>query len=390
MAKFDHKTFNEEAFGKYVDVIPKTKRNELLKSKALRPNSQIRQAFEGQTGVVYATLPMYGRIGGKPLNYDGETDITSESTTTFDRSVIVVGRAKAWTEKDFSEDITGGADFMGNVASQVSEYWEDVDQDTLLSILKGIFAMTGNSGNTEFVDKHTYDTNKLVDSVTLNNATQKASGDNKNKFSLVIMHSQVATTLENMKVLDYLTYTDSEGIERKLQLATWNGKAVLIDDSMPTEEVAAKYVKAKSTDEGALKVVANSATPEAGEVKIETTAISVEAGDYVVYLDDHVKYTSYALGDGAFDFENIGVEMPFEMDRNPKQNGGQTTLYSRQRKVFAPYGISFTKKNMVKNSPTTAELEKGTNWELVHNGVSSSKEYIDHKAIPIVQIKSLG
>lgn len=349
--KFDAKTFNPEAFGKYVDLIPKTKRNELLKSRALRPNEQIRNAFKGQTGVVHATLPMYGRLDGDPLNYDGQTDITATSTTTFDRSVVVIGRAKAWVERDFSEDVTGGADFMGNVSRQVSDFWDDIDQDTLLSILKGIFSMTGKSKEL-FVDTHTALVEGAVGATTLNTAIQKASGDNKGRFSMVIMHSAVATNLENLNVLEYLKYTDENGITRQLQLATWNGRSVLIDDSMPTEEV-----------------------PET----------EVDAGD------GYTKYTTYVLGDGAFDFEDIGAEVPFEMDRDPKVNGGQDTLYSRQRKVFAPYGISFTKSKMVTNSPTKLELEDASNWTLVHDGGSGAgRKYIDHKAIPIVQLISQG
>lgn len=352
MAKFDAKTFNPEAFGGYVDLIPKTKRTELLKSRALRGNEQIRNAFTGQTGVVYATIPMYGRLDGDPLNYDGQTDITATSTTTFDRSVVVTGRAKAWVERDFSEDVTGGAGFMDNVARQVADFWDDVDQDTLLAVLDGVFSMSGNTGNTGFVNSHTYDVDTVVDAVTLNNAVQQASGDNKNIFNMIIMHSQVATTLENLRVLEYLKYTDENGIERQLQIATWNGRSVLIDDSMPIEEV-------------------NVGTEE--EPVLET------------------KYVSYVLGEGAFDFEDIGAEVPFEMDRDPKVNGGQDTLFSRQRKVFAPYGISFTKKAMVSNSPTKAELENGTNWELVHNGAAGgSRKYIDHKAIPIVRMKTLA
>lgn len=357
MAKFDAKTFNPEAFGKYVDLVPKTKRNELIKSRALTRNSQIAQAFSNQTGTAYATIPMFGRIGGDPLNYDGVTDITSESTETFEQSVIVVGRAKAWTERDFSSDITGGVDFMGNVARQVSQYWEEVDQDTLLAVLKGIFAMTGTA-NKEFVDTHTYDitgeTEDLakVGPTSLNNAIQKASGDNKNAFSLVIMHSQVATNLENLNVLDYLKYTDSMGIERKLTMATWNGRLVLVDDSMPVEVVP---------------------------------------GDETAGTAEQTAYTSYVLGEGAISFEDIGAETPFEMSRDPKTNGGQDTLYSRQRKVFAPYGISFTKKSVASLSPTNAELENGANWTVVNNGEAGAKlKTIDLKAIPIVQIKSLG
>ena len=48
------------------------------------------------------------------------------------------------------------------------------------------------------------------------------------------MHSVVATHLENLKLLEYMKYTDADGIERSLDLATLNGRLVLIDDTMPT------------------------------------------------------------------------------------------------------------------------------------------------------------
>lgn len=393
MAKFDAKTFNERAFGKYVDIVPKLKKNELVKSRALQPNSQIKQAFSGQTGVVYATIPMYGRIDGTPVNYDGNTDITATSTTTYERGVVVIGRAKAWVEKDFSEDATDGAGFMSNVARQVAEYWDEIDQDTLLAILEGIFSMTG-AENLKFVNGHTYKITDLVKGVvegsTLNSAIQKASGDKKSKFTISIMHSQIATNLENLKLLAYMKYTDVNGIERQLELATWNGRSVIIDDGMPTKEVTGHYIRCASTDPGALKVVANTATPGENEIKIETTGITVVAGDYVLFLDDYVEYTTYVLGNGAFDYEDIGAEVPYAMVRDEKTAGGQTLLYSRQRKVFAPYGISFTKKSMTTNSPTDAELKTATNWELVNDGASSSKKYFDHKAIPIARIISRG
>ncbi|MBS5822412.1 MAG: phage coat protein [Clostridium argentinense] len=395
MAKFDAKSFNERAFGKYVDIVPKLKKNELIKSKALQPNSQIKQTFSGQTGVVYATLPIYGRIDGTPLNYDGETDITATSTTTFERGVIVIGRAKAWVETDFAEDVTDGAGFMSNVAKQVAEYWDEVDQNTLLAILEGIFSMTG-TGNLKFVDGHTYKISEsvkgLVEASTLNSAIQKASGDKKSKFTISIMHSAIATNLENLKLLAYMTYTDANGIERQLELATWNGRAVIIDDGMPTKEVAAHYIRCASTDAGAKKVVLDTATPGENEIKITDTGIEgITAGEYVLHLDAFTEYTTYVLGNGAFDYADIGAEVPYAMVRDEKTNGGQTYLYSRQRKVFAPTGISFTKSSMATNSPTDAELKNGSNWELVHDGgVGSNRKYFDHKAIPIARIISRG
>jgi hypothetical protein len=349
--KFNFKSFNAEAFGKYVARIPQTKKNELVKSRALKGNTEIRNAFSSQTGTAYAILPMYGLLDGEPLNYDGNTDITATNTTTFERGVVVIGRAKAWTEGDFAEDITGGAGFMDNVAVQVAEYWDAVDQTTLLSILKGIYSMTG-ANNLKFVNGHTYDiTSKtdveaVVGAATLNSAIQQASGDAKSRFKIAIMHSVVATNLENLKLLAYLKQTDGNGIERELALATWNGRIVLIDDSMPSENVAA-------------------------------------VGETPAYT----KYTTYVLGEGAFDYENIGAQVPYEMSRDPKTNGGQDTLYSRQRKCFAPYGISYTKSSQVTLSPTSAELEKGANWTLVNDG---NGKYIEHKAIPIARIISKG
>lgn len=285
--KFDSKSFNPQAFGAYTERIPNLKKNELIKSRALKGNQDIKNTFSSQTGTVYAVLPMHGLIGGAAQNYDGETDLKSENTDTFERGVVVVGRMKGWTERDFSEDVTGGVSFMDNVAAQVNDYKADLDQTTLVKILDGVFAMTGKE-NKVFVDKHTSDITEVtatdkdgnvknvVQADTLNTALQKAAGDNKSKFTIAIMHSAVATNLENLKLLKYMTQTDANGVERDLTLATWNGRLVLIDDSMPAEEVAA----------------------------VEESGTKGESG-YVAAQEAYTKYTTYVLGDGAFDYEDI-------------------------------------------------------------------------------------
>lgn len=396
MPKFDSKSFNPQAFGKYVERVPNTKKNELVKSKALRGNSDIRDAFSSQTTTSYARLPYFGKIGKGTKNYDGQTDITPNGSTTFERGIVVIGRADAWTEKYFSFDITAGVDFMDNVAQQVAEYWTEVDQDTILSILKGIFAMTG-AGNLVFVNNHTYDitgeTVARVGETTLNNALQKASGDNKSVFTLALMHSQIATNLENLKLLKYYTYTDAEGVERQLTLASWNGRAVLIDDSMPAVAVDATYALTSDTEVNSTKTYY---TKSGTGANAKYTAVSNPvAGSlssyYEMAAEAYTSYTTYVLGEGAFDYEDIGAKVPYEMSRNPEKNGGEDTLYSRQRKVFAPAGISYEKTSQSTLSPTDAELENGANWALVNNGESGAKlEYWDHKAIPIARIISKG
>lgn len=351
--KFDAKSFNPEAFGAYMKNVPNLKRNELIKSRALTGNPEIRSVFNSQTGTYYARIPMLGNLDGVPQNYDGNTDIVPTSTTTFEQGVVVFGRAKAWKERDFSYDITGGTDFMSNIAKQVSAYWEDIDQGVLLAILKGIFAMTGTA-NEAFIAAHTLDIcthltddapEGYVSAATLNTVAQQACGDNKAAFSLVIMHSAVATNLENLKLLKYMTYTDADGITRDLALGTWNGRTVLVDDSMPA---------VPGTSEG------------------------------MTY------YTTYVLGDGAFSYEDIGAKVPYEMTRNALINGGEDILVSRQRKCLAPKGISF-KAVAGTTSPTNANFEDGANWEIVHDaGVGSNRKHFDHKGIPIARIVSLG
>ena len=358
--KFNDKSFNGEAFKYAVERIPNLKLNEIKKSRALVGNADIKSVFANQDGTAYARIAMRGLLDGDAVNYDGATNITATSTKTFEQGVVVVGRAKAWKERDFSYDITGGIDFMDNIAAQVAEYWDGVDEDTILAILEGIFSMTGTK-NLEFVNGHTYDITASGDGMfsatTINSAANKACGANKKKFTIAFVHPDVATNVENLNLLKHLTYTDKDGITRDLDLGTVNGKLFVITDRVPTEEV---------------------------EVEADAGA-GTDAYTYTAY-------TTYLLGDGSFAYENIGAKVPYEMDRDPATNGGEDYLYSRQRKVFAPFGISYEKASQSSLSPTDSELKTGGNWTLVHSGegVAANRTFINHKAIPIARIISKG
>jgi hypothetical protein len=127
---------------------------------------------------------------------------------------------------------------------------------------------------------------------------------------------------------------------------------------------------------------------------VYTPGASPDVADIATYYEvtsTDAGYVTYVLGDGAIEYTDCGAKVPYEMDRDPKTHGGEDTLYSRQRKCFAPYGINFTKASMSSLSPTDEELEIGANWELVNNGQSSTaRKYISGKAIPIARIISLG
>lgn len=391
MALFDQKNFNGEVFGAYVDRVENLNRNALLNSGAVVEHPEYASMLPDQTGGNYITVPIKARIGGTADNYDGNTDITADSRDTYTHGRIVVGRAHGWTEKDFSTDITG-EDFMP-AAEEVAEYWDDIDQATLLATLKGVFSMTG-AGNIDFVNKHTYNTSDNPDApvfneTTLNNAIQQALGDNKSRFSLAVMHSTVATHLENLKLLAYMKYNDGEGIERDLTLATLNGRTILIDDNMPTEAVEEKYVLGTKNSEGALEVAASSATAgQVNQTDVQEDIPGVEVGDYVVLMPAGTYYTTYVMGQGAIEYTNCGAKVPYEMDRDAKTDGGVDILYSRQRKIFSPYGISFKSGSII--SPTDTQLSAGSNWQLAQNNNSGAAKYFPEKAIPIARIITRG
>ena len=364
--QFDAKIFNEEAFGKYMNAIPDVKRNKLLESGAITKDQRLLDLFGNQTNTAYGIIPFYGNLEGDPDNYDGKTDVTTSTTTTFEQGVFTFGRMHGWTEKDFSYEITGGVDFMANVRTKIMKFWNDKDQDSILAILKGIYSMTG-AKNTEFITMHTNDISAKdgdaakVGPTSLNDTVQKACGDNKEIFTLAIMHSTVSTNLENLKLIAYLKYTDASGVERDLGMGTWNGKLVIIDDSMPTEIVPAREAQGTEGEEG-----------------------------YVPATEEYTKYTTYVLGDKAISFQPLSVKHPYEMVREAKVNGGEDTLISRKRTAVAVSGISYLKKQQASLSPTNEEMADGKNWSLVNDSSAGGSKYISHKAIPIARIISRG
>ena len=337
---FDSKYFNDEVFAKYLETIPRVKQNAFLTAGIFNTRNDLKPLLAEQTGGNMISVPMAGRIGGTALNYDGATNITATGLETFLQTMIVVGRAKGWQERDFSFDITGH-DFMAEIAKQVAEYWDDVDQTTILKTLQGIFGVSTNS----FASNHTLDitsaTTKTVGADTLNNAVQKAAGANKGIFTMAIMHSVVATNLENLQLLQYFKGTDPEGMQRDVSLATWNGRTVLIDDDVPVDTSGTNPV-----------------------------------------------YTTYLLGQGAFGYIDVGAKVPSEVHRDPTTNGGQDMLITRQRKVFAPRGFSFVQPSTAVTSPADSVLATAARWTPVKDTAGTG--YYPSNAYPFARILSEG
>ncbi|HEX3018609.1 MAG TPA: major capsid protein [Caproicibacter sp.] len=311
----------------------------LLDSGAVVSDANIASMIAGGSDTY--TIPFYSTISGDPVNYDGATDITSSEAAAKSQSGIVYGRAKGFTARDFIKDFNSGADPMRQITSQIAKYWSKYRQGNLIGILKAIFGLTDTGWKNHILNLATTsasvaDVNRIGET-SINDAAVQAVGDNANIFTLAVMHSAVAQRLANLQLLQYRKYTDPQGIERQLNIADINGLTVIVDDSVP--------------------------------VGASATATSAN------------EYTTYILGAGSILTASAPVDVPSEVFRDPKTNGGQDTLYTRIRETIHPNGFKFTKPSSgYTSSPTDAQLGNKSNWGLVAN----------HKNIAIAEIITNG
>ena len=322
--------FDEELFsyqwGQERDLVT----DAMLNSGAVITDSDIANKISNGSDIY--TTPFYKALSGAPVNYDGSTDITTSETSGDYLSGVVYGRAKGFKAKDFIADFNSGADPMSYIVSKVAKYWQDNKQTELLGILSAIFGINSGTYATAWAD-HTSNiavttettptaANKLADA-SVAEAAQKALGQFSNEFSLAVMHSKVAMNLAALQLLQYRKYTDINGIERTLAIADINGFTVVIDDDVP--------------------VVTNS------------TSHAVE-------------YTTYLLGLGSIRTADAPVDHPATTSRDEATNGGEETLWTRQRQTILPNGFSFKKPSSgYTSSPTTAQLSNKVNWEIKRN-----------------------
>lgn len=301
----------------------------MLQSMAVQRNGAIQSLIANGSDLY--TIPFYNVLGGTPDNYDGQSDITTDSTTGASQSGVVFGRSHSWKAQDFVVDFNSGADPMRQITSQVARFWQKKRQDIMLGILKGVFSVADDStDNWDKWQQHVYniaaqsgtvsDAN-LVGATSAGDAIQKAVGDNSGIFSMAWMHSKVANRLAGLQLLQFRKYTDPSGITRQLSIADYNGLTVVVDDGCP---------------------VADSANV-AGEKE----------------------YTTYLMGTGALQTAVAPVKTPVETGREPLKAGGYDYIVTRLRETIHPNGFTFTPPATgFTHSPTNAQLSDKANWKL--------------------------
>lgn len=337
--------FDEEVFLQIWNEEPDPVKNALIQSGVLVEDSSIASSIS--TGSPLYTIPFYDTLTGTVYDYDGKTSFGNDKIEASGgyQTGVVYKRMARWFARDFAGELSQ-ADPMGYISRSVAKFWQKQEQQRLLGILDTLFGVTTTKSTWKKTwAEHTYTTNNIIQETDLNDLATQALGDNKGIMSFAVMHSNVAKTLENKNLLEYMKYTDSQGIQRNTNLAQVGGYTILIDDDVPVQDVAA--VEANS-DNG-------------------TSAVPA-----------HKLYTTYLLGTGAIRHSSaVPITKPVETYRDPYTNGGEDVLITRIGGTYHPNGFSFKVPNTgFNNEATDTQLKTAANWDLK----------FDPKSIPIARL----
>ncbi len=317
--------FDEEIFAGYLQNEPDLVTNALIQSGALVQDGYISDLI-ADGGNVY-TIPFYGALpDDDDENYDGQTDITLDTMGASYQSGIVYGRAHGWFADDFVADFTV-ANPMAAIAARVAKYWQTKRQARFIGIAEAVLGVSAMASHTV--------TKSAIGAATLSDTCQEIWGEHKNKIAIAVMHSAVAQSFEDLERVDYLKYTDPNGVTRDLPIFTVNGITTIIDDGVP---------------------------------------MTAASGD------NPATYSTYLFAEGAFRYAQAPVAHHVGYGRDELKRGGMDYIVNRFRETIHPNGFTFTKtSNMI--SPTDAQLATTARWSLA---------YSDAKAIPFGKLVTPG
>lgn len=291
---------------------------EVFNPYVIERTAQLSKLVKSGIVVPSAELDALAMAGGKLINMPFWKDLTGDDEVLSDSGALTVNnigsgkdvaallmRGKAWGVNDLAKAISGD-DPMGAIGDLVAEYWARMEQKTLLAVLKGIFGAASMSKNVHDISGQLEDAAKISGLSFI--VAKNKLGDNSDKLTAVMMHSDTFTVLEQQNLIQYIP--NSQGI---VEFPSYMGKEVIVDDGCP-----------KDSD----------------------------------------VYTTYLFGKGAIGKGNGQAPVPTETDRDSL--AGEDILINRQHFILHPRGVKFTNTSVVGDSPSNTELATQTNWERVY------------------------
>ena len=275
-----------------------------------------------------ATIPIYKPLNIHDenmgaLNNDGETDNIPVEISGDKQTCMLIQRMKAFKAKDFTKELTG-ADPLGLIKSKIASYYTQVWEVELMNIANAVLGVAGLADHiTDLsVTSGTINDANLINEITMIDAEQKALGDMAGGLGLAIMHSKIFAQYKKLGMVEYGKYTVGGIIKQDIELPTINGKIPLVTDYYTVD-----------------------------------TSVS-----------GFPVFKTYLFGEGAFlSADKNNYENQYTTNYDPETSAGIDKFYTKQGRVLHPNGLSLAVDNIVKESPTFAELGKTTNWSLKFN-----------------------
>lgn len=236
-----------------------------------------------------------------------------------------------------------GQDPLERIKQRFANYWIGRRQRRLLATMKGILAdnLANDAGDMIFdISAAAVAADQLFNRDAFVDAAFQL-GDRVSAITAMIVHSKVAARISKTDGLD--TIRDSEG---KVVLQTYQGKVLLMDDTVPKTGTGVNTV-----------------------------------------------YESYLFGAGAFGFGGveghafgIGEGAPavgawVERNEQTGNGGGSEVIGERVTQILHPFGFEWIEAStpaMVEFSPTDADLGLAAHWNRV----------VSRKNVPMVAIRS--
>lgn len=228
---------------------------------------------------------------------------------------VVCARGKAWGTNELAAQLSGD-DPAGAIADLVAGFWARDFQDTLISLLSGVFGSLAD----ETVPVNILDISEDSGSAGIISAdalldAQQLLGDAKGKLTAISLHSAVENYLVKQNVIDYVLPSTVGP-----RIPMYQDKRVVVDDSHPAESVSGV----------------------SGTV-----------------------YDTYLFGAGAIGYaEGSGKLTPVETDRISLQ--GEDILINRRQFILHARGIAWSGTEPTGGGPTNAQLETASNWNRVY------------------------
>lgn len=264
-----------------------------------------------------------------------DNDATPNKLTSGKQTARNAYLNNGWAAKDLVGEIAG-SDPMRRIRDRTDRYWMRNWQFRLLACAEGIQADNVANDSSDMVNDIAIEdgTSATAGNLIGRSAVVEAAftlGDSFGQTGVIALHSAVYKRLVNLDDIDFVK--DSTGT---LDIPTYLGKRVVVDDSMP-----------------------------------------VIAGGTSGF-----KYTSILFGAGAFGYGEGSPAVPVEVDRDPAKGvgSGLETLWERKTWLIHPSGFNFTSASVASESATLAELRTASNWSRV----------FDRKSIPMAFLVTNG